>query len=399
MPMKMLLSHKNNNLTELEVFGLSAQYNLADGHSYISAEKHFNTVLSELPALWRSAIEVPIPEMEKLFKNKFAEYFGLDGLRQHANFSICPTASNSIDIVGAWARSMNYKVGLVEPTFDNLAQLLRRREVEIEAIPEVVFTDLGILDGLIQDKKLDVLFMVNPNNPTGFVVDAVMMRNVVELCHHHNLVLVLDTSFRFCHQSQIDEYELLIDRGLSFIILEDTGKQWPTLDAKASILSYSEDLQHAIRAIYEELYLCCSNFSLRVIIEFIDATLKKGGLPYIHSIIEKNIEIARSELSGTLVDIESLHPDSIMAVMWLNIERTGLSDLELTEYLASYGVAVLPGRYFYWGSHYTAGHNRIRIALMKPDEQFAFSISRLKQALTELQRLIFTRNRDVMEIL
>lgn len=88
-----------------------------------------------------------------------------------------------------------------------------------------------------------------------------------------------------------------------------------------------------------------------------------------------------------------------MAVMWLNIERTGLSDLELTEYLASYGVAVLPGRYFYWGSHYTAGHNRIRIALMKPDEQFAFSISRLKQALTELQRLIFTRNRDVMEIL
>ncbi|MGF6327466.1 aspartate/methionine/tyrosine aminotransferase [Pseudomonas sp. BS3782 TE3695] len=383
--MKIFPDYQNQSLTEHEVFGLSVKYNLADGHSYISAKKHFGPVLRNLPELWDSAVETPIPQMERIFKDIFADYFALPGLKQHEHFSVCPTASNSIDIVGAWARSRNIKIGLVEPTFDNLAQLLRRREVMLEALPENVFSNLDLLEEVIKEKDLGAVFMVNPNNPTGFVIDAVMMKGIIGLCERLNVILMLDTSFRFCHKTHIDEYELLIASGASFIILEDTGKQWPTLDTKASLLSYSENLAREIRAIYEEIYLCCSNFSLRVIIAFIGATLKKGGLPYVHSIIETNVQIAKSQLAGTLVDVECPHLESRMAVIWLNIERTGLSDLELTNYLATYDVAVLPGRYFFWNSHEAAGHDRIRIAIMKPDDQFSFSISCLRQALLELE--------------
>jgi len=383
--MKLMLDYKSQSLTEHEVFGLSVKYNLADGHSYISAKTHFRGVLFNLPDLWDSAVETPIPQMETAFKDIFADYFALAGLKNHKHFSICPTASNSIDIVGAWARSKKLRVGLIEPTFDNLAQLLRRREVVLEAVPESIFSDLDLLEKFIQEKRLDALFMVNPNNPTGFVIDALLMKGITELCCRLNLVLILDTSFRFCHKTPVDEYAILIEKGVSFIVLEDTGKQWPTLDAKASLLSYSEDLARDIRTIYEEIYLCCSNFSLRVIIAFIEATLKKGGLSYVHSLIAKNTEIVRSQLAGTRVYIENSHPDSSMTVMWLNIAQTGFSDLELASYLATYDVAVLPGRYFYWNSHEIAGHERIRIALLKPDEQFSFSISRLRQALLELE--------------
>lgn len=383
--MSLMPDYQSQSLTEHEVFGLSAKYNLADGHSYISAIAHFRGVLSELPDLWGSAAETPIPQMEMAFKDVFADYFALPGLKKHQHFSICPTASNSIDIVGAWARSKQLKIGLVEPTFDNLAQLLRRREVELEAVPESMFSDLGLLERFIQNKKLDALFMVNPNNPTGFVIDAAMMKNIVVLCCRLNIILILDTSFRFCHKTAIDEYALLVEKGASFIVLEDTGKQWPTLDAKASLLSYSKNLAQEIRAIYEEVYLCCSNFVLRVIIAFIEATLKRGGLTYVHSIITKNAEIVRSQLVGTQVCVDSPHSHSGMTVMWLDIKRTGLSDLELTNYLATYDVAVLPGRYFYWNSHEVAGHDRIRIALLKPDDQFEFSLSRLRQALLELE--------------
>lgn len=383
--MKNLPVQKKQSLTEHEVFGLMVECNLADGHSYISAKKHFNSVLCNLPGLWDCAVETPIPQMEKKFKNTFADYFTLDGLKGHEYFSICPTASNSIDIVGAWARAKNLRVGLVEPTFDNLAQLLRRREVALEAIPESVFTELGLLEAAILEKRLDALFVVNPNNPTGAVIDAAMMSNIIELCHRHNVVLILDVSFRFCHRTKIDEYKLLIERGSSFLILEDTGKQWPTLDAKASLLSYSEDLANEIRLIYEEVYLCCSNFTLSMITAFIEETLKKGGVSYIQALIDQNMQLARSALSGTLVDIESLPSGATMAVMWLDIERTGLNDLEFTEYLAGYEIAVLPGRYFYWNSHQVAGHNRIRIALMKPDEQFRLSLARLRKALIDLE--------------
>jgi aspartate/methionine/tyrosine aminotransferase len=396
--MNLLSYNKNQSLTEHEVFGLSVKYNLADGHSYISAKDHFRGVLFNLPDLWDAAVETPIPEMENNFKEVFATYFALAGLKSHKHFSVCPTASNSIDIVGAWARSKNLKVGLVEPTFDNLAQLLRRREVVLEAVPEELFLDLGLLEKLIRNKKLGALFMVNPNNPTGFVIGAAMMSGIIELCCALNVVLIIDTSFRFCHKTPIDEYALLTERGASFIILEDTGKQWPTLDAKASVLSYSEDLACEIRPIYEEIYLCSSNFTLRMIIAFIESTLKKGGLSYMHSIISKNINIALSQLGSTQVTVERPHAESNMTVMWLNIKDTGLSDLELSDYLTTYDVAVLPGRYFYWNSHATAGHDRIRIALLKPDEQFSLSILRLKQALMELEAAKIPNNNGMEHI-
>ncbi|MFU2326565.1 aminotransferase class I/II-fold pyridoxal phosphate-dependent enzyme [Pseudomonas sp. NFX98] len=394
-----ILAGKNNNLTELEVFGLSAQYNLADGHSYVSAKTHYSSVLCGLPGLWDSAAETPVQQMETAFKEIFAEYFTLDGLKHHEYCSICPTASNSIDIIGAWARSKSLKIGLVEPTFDNLALLLRRREVTLEAVPETALADLTLLKELIQLKNLDALFLVNPNNPTGVVIDSVMMTDIIDICCRLNVVLIIDASFRFCHQVQFDEYALLKEKDASFIILEDTGKQWPTLDAKASLLSYSQDLADDIRQIYEEVYLCCSNFTLRLIIAFVDETLKKGGISYIRTIIDENTEIARAALAGTLVSIESLQSDAAMSVMWLNIERTGLTDLELTEYLAGYGVAVLPGRYFYWNSHHVAGHYRIRIALMKPDDQFRLSIMRLKQALVELEGSSVIKEKYLVEAL
>ncbi|WP_282875911.1 pyridoxal phosphate-dependent aminotransferase [Pseudomonas peli] len=383
--MRRSLDHKNKNLTELEVFGLSAQYNLADGHSYISAKTHFLPVLSALPELWNQAADTTVPQMEKEFKDKFAEYFGLDGLREHSCFSICPTASNSIDIVGAWARAMKYRVGLVEPTFDNLAQLLKRREVELEPIPESTINDIQALEQLILQKKLNVVFLVNPNNPTGLVINQSLMTEIIDLCKQLDVVLILDTSFRFCHKTHVDEYALLTEKKLSFIILEDSGKQWPTLDTKASLLSYSADIAPLIRNIYEEIYLCSSNLSLKLISAFIEHTISLGGVSYIHALVMKNAQTVREQLANTLVSVEEADPDSTMTIMWLNIDKTGMTDLELINYLAKYDVAVLPGRYFYWNSHHVAGHDRLRIALMKPDEQFAFSISRLRHALEVLE--------------
>lgn len=382
--MKKSTLSKNNCLTELEVYGLSAPYNLADGHSYLSATQYFSSVVTALPELWGAAEKIPVPEMELLFKEKFSNYFGLEGLKGHTLFSVCPTASNSIDIVGAWAREMNYTVGLVEPTFDNLAQLLRRREVNLKPVAEAIFNDIGCLREVLAKEKIDVLFMVNPNNPTGTVISEGMMSQIMDLCVEQGVVVVLDTSFRFCNNNTVDEYQMLLEKKASFIILEDTGKQWPSLDTKVSLLSYSEDIAANVRSIYEELYLCSSNLSLRILIEFIEATQAKGGISYIQSLVRDNARYAYKTLSTTQVVVESPSSDATMSVVWLNIESTGLDDLSLTVYLATYGVAVLPGRYFYWNSHHTAGHNRVRIAVLKPDHVFKQSIDQLKKALNSL---------------
>jgi aspartate/methionine/tyrosine aminotransferase len=382
--MRITPSFENQSLTEVEVYGLSSKYNLADGHSYIDAQRCLGELVNTLPSLWQLATQTPVPEMERIFKTKFAEVYGLQGLKEQYLFSICPTASNSIDIVGAWARAVGYRVGLVEPTFDNLAQLLKRREVPLAPISEELLTKPCELEEHVKACSLDALFLVTPNNPTGFTLTSAQLEDIIAVCAKNRLTLILDTSFRFCHTAHIDEYALLQASGVSYIILEDTGKLWPTLDTKASLLSYSSDIAPLIRKIYEELYLCSSNLSLSIIGAAIDETIAKGGVRHFHTLIQERTTTVKAALSGLPVSVENPHPNSTMSVLWINIRDTGMNDLELVRHLSKQQVTVLPGRFFFWNSSEINGTDHVRIALMKPDAQFSHSIKRLRESLLQL---------------
>jgi aspartate/methionine/tyrosine aminotransferase len=375
---------ENDSLTEIEVFGLNSAFNLSDGHSYLDTEKMYPDVLGNLLGIWRTATNSSIPVMEKTFKQAFAKFYGLKGLEKQNLFSICPTASNSIDVVGAWAYAAKIRVGLIEPTFDNLALLLHRREVDLVSIPEFCFHDINALESQVLVNHLDAIFLVNPNNPTGRVVDRDSLQKIIDLCLKYDLKLILDTSFRFCHTGHLDEYELMQKAGVSFIILEDTGKVWPTLDTKASLLSYSSDIAPLIRQIYEELYLCSSNLSLALITAFIKSTAEKGGLHYLHSLIQSRLETFRATLSDLPVQIANENSDALMSIAWVDISALGLTDMELVNHCAKYELSILPGRYFYWNSHEINGHARVRIALLKSEVGFINSIAVFRTALLDL---------------
>src|SRR4051812_10105110 len=99
-------------LTEAEYIGLQTQFNLADGHAYQDLDGTFAGVVEALPALWREAQQTPIPEMERAFRTSYARLFGSKALGEHPHFSLCPSSSNSIDIVSAWLHMRGYRTGL-----------------------------------------------------------------------------------------------------------------------------------------------------------------------------------------------------------------------------------------------------------------------------------------------
>jgi|GEM_PF-970554 len=371
---------KDSSLTEVEVLGMSMDLNLADGHCYLDADKHFSGVTQSLPQLWAFAETARVADMQEHFRSTFARYFSLQGLLDQEEFSIAPTASNSIDIVGAWARANNYRVGLVEPTFDNLALLLRRREVTVVPIQEETFFQDAALTEAIETSALDCVFVVNPNNPTGTVLGPHDIRRLARLCRELDKTLIIDASFRFCHVEPFDDYQILRDEGVSFIVIEDTGKCWPTLDAKASLLSSSPDIAPLLRTIYEEIYLCCSNFSLAFIAAFINRSNELGGPKYIQSLICARRNLIENALSGTPFRAIPSQGTSCMSVVWIDTRASEMTDLELVGYLWGFGLAVLPGRYFFWDSHDTAGHHFVRLALMKPERVFESAVAVFSQA-------------------
>jgi len=353
-------------LTEFEAIGLRSPLNLADGHSYVNPEDFFPKVSEELSRIWTYACRTPIPAMENEFKATFADFYNLVTLSGLKRFAVCPTASNSIDLVGAYLASVSFRVGLVEPTFDNLALLLNRRNVPLVAISEHDFFDIEKLHHIVESHNLQSLFIVNPNNPTGLVCEKRQLELLIELALSKNLLLIIDSSFRFARCNQFDDYELLERSGVKFIVIEDTGKIWPTMDTKASLLCASRHCWNLLRQIYDEVFLCTSNFSLALITEFIRSTVDLGGFVFVQDYLLQRKNLALRLLKDSTLNLAESDSRSVLSFLWLDCSATGLYDIQLTSHLQQRGISVLPGRYFYWSSHERNGHNRIRISLMKP---------------------------------
>ena len=165
---------------------------------------------------------------------------------------------NSIELVAAMLRQRRLRTALVA-TFDNLALLLHRREVALHAIDECLIFDEVAIERLEQHlvcSGAGALFIVSPSNPTGRCLTKIHFSAIAELCARYGVVLVIDSSFRMYNRDLYDDVALLLRSGVSFIAFEDTGKSFPTLDTKASLIYSSPDLANGRNFVQRGIFMC-----------------------------------------------------------------------------------------------------------------------------------------------
>jgi len=376
------------NLTQIEVQGLNKQYNLADGHAYHAMPASLQPVIQDMLGIWEYAGSKPIPLIEEQFKLATAELIGSPTLARLNTYSISPTASNSIDIVGAWLNMRNRKVGLLEPVFDNLHLLLKRRGVKPVIIQERDLVDLEKLQTKINLYKLDSLFIVTPNNPTGFELNEQELKDLCDLCAKNKVALFVDTTFGLYSKQRIDNYKILEESGVDYAVIEDTGKTFPTQDMKASLMVYSRPLASDMRMLYEEIFLCSSSFTLALLGKLLQKTHEVG----LDKVVWDEVAVRRQHLERALAEsplkLTGKSNACALPLAWLDSSATGLPDTMLVTELMKHQVAVLPGRFFYRGSRYKDA-THVRLSLMKPDNIFYGGVKALGQALPKIIREVF----------
>ena len=370
-----------STLTDIENLGLQSRFNFADGHAYQDLNS-FQSILDRLPELWQKAARIGVKAQESLYRNAFAKLAQSPSISNYSHFRICPTASNSIDVVAAWCRQMKFKVGLLEPTFDNLHLLLLRREVHTISIPETELHEDIVKT--INKASVDAIFLVNPNNPTGKVLTEDQFRKIVEHCAATGVTLLLDNTFRFFVPQSYDQYQILLESGVKFISIEDTGKVWPTLDMKASLVFYSSSVKREVEVIYDEIYLCVSPFSLAVLEEFLTTSAKLGLKQTIWDEVTKRRELFREAVAGTILQTDAGSQGSVLSVEWVRINGVFNSDLALAEHFQSKGLTLLPGRNFYWSRNDHEHTMNVRFSLLKPEKHFIDALQALKCGLQEI---------------
>lgn len=376
----------SDTLTAWETQAMNShELNLADGHAYHELPAALSGVVDRLPELWHRAAGSSLATVEGDFRTAWCRVTGTPSLVDAGEMRLCPTASNSLDIVAAWCRSRRLRVAIVEPTFDNLALLFRRREVPLVPVDSTALADAaaaGSLSDLLDGSQIGALLLVNPNNPTGQDLGREAFVDVARWCSSNDVVLIMDNTFRHFRRDAYDDGAVLLESGCRFISVEDTGKTWPTLDAKVSALFFSSEIGE-LHEFYEEQYLCSSGATVVMMTEMLDITADTGLGPVVWDLVDQRRQRLRQVLRDGAISIAPESLGSAMPVEWLDCSRLGDSRAAATRLREDLGIHLLPGDAFFWArgkerlDRLPHERTRLRLSLSKPESVFAGALDAL----------------------
>ncbi|MBP2479354.1 enduracididine biosynthesis enzyme MppP [Crossiella equi] len=364
------------NLTQFEYLALSSPLNLSDGHARQALTPGQAKVVDDLPALWAASVANPVEKTE--FRAQQA-FFGLLGQHRHpaadGRVLSCYSSSVAMEIYARSLATRTDSIALLHPTFDNIPDILKGVGLQLVPVEEDVLHAEGLSEEIL--RRVGAVFLTTPNNPTGKVIDEERLRTIARQCAEHNVVLTLDTSFRgFDPAAHYDHYAVLEDSGCRWVVIEDTGKLWPTLELKIGWLVSSANAGLPLARIYSDILLGVSPLVMMMIERFAEDAAN-GGLAALHEFIAGN----RATVREILADVPGLtfpDPDSRASVERLHLgERTGLS---VWSALRESNVFVLPCQKFHWFDP-AGGDHTLRIALSRNPEAVAKAAEAVREVL------------------
>ena len=145
--------------------------------------------------------------------------------------------------------------------------------------------------------ELDAVMTANPNNPTGPCSAAPALRRLADACADRGAILVIDACFRaFDTRTQYDSYAVLDESGVEYVVIEDTGKLWPTGGIKLGFRVTSARNRLPIVEVAADILLTAPPFATAVV-EAFALDMAAGGLATLQARIDGNREILREELA------------------------------------------------------------------------------------------------------
>ncbi len=373
------------DLTQHEIQALKTRFNLADAHTHQRQSPSQDKIVGRLPDLWYESEDSLQAFHEERLIDAFFRLHKQPTAVALGKTLLSYSASVSTMVAAMYCAQRNMTVALIEPCFDNLVDLLKHMQTPLVPLPEHYLADPETVYENLRTVASDAVYLVDPNNPTGFSLLKDGRRGfeeVVRFCTDHDKLLLLDlcfASFALCdpRHDRFDLYELLEGSGVTYAAIEDTGKTWPVQDAKAAMITASEDIREDIYNIHTAVLLNVSPFVLNILTHYAEDSIQ-DGFASVRDVITENRCAVRQALFGTILDY--VEPVVDTSVAWFRVTPSNLTATELQRRLLEEQVYVLPGTYFFW-SQPQKGERYIRIALSRRPETFAAAMTTMREVL------------------
>jgi aspartate/methionine/tyrosine aminotransferase len=366
------------NLTAFEIDTLPQVYNLTDGHAFRSWAAAEQAIIDRSAQLFKDNNRQRQIEIEREYIWDFLQLARQTCDHDGLGYLMCFTASMAFEIVANYLRLNRLTLSLIEPCFDNLADIFRRHHIPLRPVPDAFLeAQRDMFEHALSTIDSDAICLVTPNNPTGMTLTEGNLRRLLAFCKERNKLLILDHCFRAYLPRHLvhDQYQLVLEAGVDAVMVEDTGKTWPTSEIKAPFFAVSRagGLFDRIYDIYTDFLLHVSPVGIKLMHEFIQLS-RQDDMASIHEVVSVNRKVLYDKLAGTfLTPCER----SFASVGWLRIDHQ-LNGLELKQLLDEHGVFVLPGHHFFWHDR-RQGEHFIRVALARDADMFCEAATLLRE--------------------
>ena len=405
MPDLIYPSDAYKDITQHEIKAMKAEYNLADAHTRQSQSPTQREIVERLPELWYESEKTNQHEMEERFIHAF-----FHSQRQTTALTT-PTmlvyaSSIAMVMIANFLALKKMSVSLLEPCFDNIYDILHNMDISIDKPlnEEWLHDPDAIYQNLTENVNADAVFIVEPNNPTGFTLEGTTQtvnerkNSYLELIRYakdHSKLLIFDFCFSSflledAESASFDVYKELDQSGVSYIIVEDTGKTWPLQDTKVAMLKSSKDLHSYLHNIHTSYLLNVSPFILNLVTQYVEDS-EKDNFASVFELLKQNRDTAKIALDGSLLELQDSMAN--VSVAWLKMKSQLLKASDLQILIQQQGVYILPGTNFFWSDH-AKGEGFMRIALARDTSMFNEAIGKLRTILDEIESNLIEAARE-----
>ncbi|MBG0816352.1 aminotransferase class I/II-fold pyridoxal phosphate-dependent enzyme [Planomonospora sp. ID82291] len=367
------------NLTTMEVDALTdvdGGLNLTDGHARLVLSEQQAAVVARIPEMFAEASRRPFSSIEREAHGTFLKAIG-----QHSapvgtgRILSCYSSTLATDIV-ARALPAGSTIAVLHPTFDNIADLFLTRGLKL-----VPLTEEALLDMNWPGPPVDAVVVTHPNNPTGLVTPEGHLRSLAEHAARHGQTVIVDASFRGqVRDAQYDTYAVLDKAGADWIVIEDTGKLWPTHELKVGLLAYSARTKLPVYRAFSESLLSASPVVL-LLVTGLARDWVSGGYERARELVTRNRAILQETIGG--VDLQLADPASQISVARIALPAHGPDSSLLYKDMVARGVHVLPCAPFHWADP-DGGLRFIRVSLARPYSTVEAAARTLVRSYTEM---------------
>jgi aspartate/methionine/tyrosine aminotransferase len=168
------------NLTEYEIDTLPQTYNLTDGHAFRRWFPAEEAIIDRSAQLFKNNNRRLQIAIERDYVRDFSRLAKQTWDEDALGYLMCFTASMAFEIVANYLRLNQLSLSLIEPCFDNLADIFHRHQIPMRPVPDALLEAPGNrFERALSTIDSDAICLVTPNNPTGMTLAEGNLRSLL----------------------------------------------------------------------------------------------------------------------------------------------------------------------------------------------------------------------------